>query len=96
MIQTTPSMTAPVRLQADELVETPSELRRALRSLLKARWPLLALIVLGIVGFFALFGPNIAPKDPNRQTLRARLTPPTFVAETPNPDYPLGSDALGA
>ncbi|XWX03919.1 ABC transporter permease [Aggregatilineales bacterium SYSU G02658] len=95
MIQTTPSMTAPVRLPADELVETPSELRRALRSLFKARWPLLALIVLGIVGFFALFGPNIAPKDPNRQTLRARLTPPMFAAETPNPDYPLGSDALG-
>ncbi len=71
------------------------ELRRARRSLLKARWPILAIIILSVMFFLALFGPQIAPKDPNRQTLILRLQAPM----TPNAegvvDFPLGTDALG-
>jgi peptide/nickel transport system permease protein len=55
----------------------------------------LALIVLLIVGFFAVFGPNIAPKDPNRQTLVARLKPPLQQNAQGITEYPLGTDGLG-
>jgi peptide/nickel transport system permease protein len=69
--------------------------RRAWRSLLRAKWPLLALLILSIVFAAAAFGPSLAPRDPNRQNIMARLQPPM----TPNRQgailNPLGTDALG-
>lgn len=70
--------------------------KRARISLIKARWPAFALIILAFMVFLAIFGPNIAPKDPNRNNLIERLIPPFQVdAETGVMDYPLGTDALG-
>jgi peptide/nickel transport system permease protein len=83
------------KTRPETLVAAPSEFRRAGRALLRAGWPVLALIVLLIVGFFAVFGPNIAPKDPNRQTLVARLKPPLQQNAQGITEYPLGTDALG-
>ena len=70
--------------------------KRARISLIKARWPAFALLVLAFMLFLAIFGPNIAPKDPNRNNLIERLMPPFQVdAETGQVEYPLGTDALG-
>lgn len=70
--------------------------KRAAKSLLAARWPLVAIFLLSLVAFFAVFGPNIAPKDPNRQNLILRLRAP-FVQdeETGIVEFPLGTDGLG-
>lgn len=69
--------------------------RRAWRSLLRARWPLLGLLILAIVGLAAAFGPSVAPRDPNRQAIMARLKPPMSVDRQGKVDYVLGTDALG-
>lgn len=74
----------------------PSPWARAGRSLVKRRYPLIALFILIGVIFLALFGPNIAPKDPNRQDLFGRLVAPMTVDKTSGViKYPLGTDSLG-
>ncbi|MCC7449383.1 MAG: ABC transporter permease [Anaerolineae bacterium] len=73
----------------------PSIWRRASHSLLQARWPVLAIVILIVVAFLALFGPQVAPKDPNRQRLVARLQPPYTADSRGVVDFPLGTDALG-
>lgn len=77
------------------LSKSPSNWQRARVSLLKARWPIVALIVLGIVGFMAVFGPQVSPKDPNRQSLILRLTAPMTVNAEGVVEFPLGTDGLG-
>jgi peptide/nickel transport system permease protein len=77
------------------LYKPPSPWRRARRSLIRARWPLVALIIISVVAVTALFGPQISPKDPNRQTLVARLKPPGALDAKGVVQYPLGTDSLG-
>ncbi|MEZ4671428.1 MAG: ABC transporter permease [Anaerolineae bacterium] len=72
-----------------------SEWRRARRSLLKAKWPLLGFFILGVVVFMALFAGQIAPKDPNRQSLIERLMEPMKPNAEGKIDYILGTDGLG-
>jgi peptide/nickel transport system permease protein len=69
--------------------------RRAAVSLLRAGWPVFALIVLLIVTYLAIFGQRIAPKDPNRLSLRDRLVEPWQRNEEGVIEYPLGTDAIG-
>jgi len=69
--------------------------RRARRSLLRAKWPLLALALLLLITAAALFGPSVAPVDPNRQNLIARLQPPLAVDRRSHRVYWMGTDALG-
>jgi len=69
--------------------------KRARMSLIKARWPVLALIVMIIVLVLAIIGPAIAPKDPNRQALIKRLQPPATQNAQGIDEYPLGTDGLG-
>lgn len=69
--------------------------RRARISILRARWPVLALLILAAVTFLAIFGPRIAPKDPNRLTLSARLQPPMEENRQGEVEYYLGTDDLG-
>jgi peptide/nickel transport system permease protein len=67
---------------------------RALRSMVAAKWPLIALLVLLVTVFVAVLGPALAPMDPNRQNIILRLAPP--LAEGPNGQmFLMGSDALG-
>jgi peptide/nickel transport system permease protein len=68
---------------------------RARRSLLKAGLPVVALMILGLLLFLAFFGPNIAPKDPNRQNLIGRLQPPFQADAAGIVQFPLGTDGLG-
>ncbi len=70
-------------------------LRRVVKSLLKAKWPLLAVVVLLFVSFTAITGPSLAPKDPNRQNLIARLQPPLHTDRNDRIDAWLGTDGLG-
>ncbi|MCA0454072.1 MAG: ABC transporter permease [Chloroflexi bacterium] len=73
----------------------PSAWARAARSLVKRRYPLIGLLILLGVIFLAVFGPNIAPKDPNRQDLFARLVAPMTPDRTGVIKNPLGTDSLG-
>lgn len=70
-------------------------LRRAWRSMLRARWPFFALVVLIVMIGFTVFGPQIAPKDPNRQNIIARLQPPMVESRAGGVEFYLGTDGLG-
>jgi peptide/nickel transport system permease protein len=82
-------------LSGKMLVEQVSVWTRARASLIKARWPLLAVIILFTMMLMATIGPQISPKDPNRQNLILRLTAPMTPNEEGIIDFPLGTDALG-
>ncbi len=69
---------------------SPSTWQRARFSLVRARWPLVALGVLAFALIIAVIGPSITPKDPNRQTLIIRLKPPLEEE-----GFLLGTDSLG-
>jgi peptide/nickel transport system permease protein len=69
--------------------------RRQWRSLYRAKWPLLAVILLLIVTFTAIFGPSLAPHDPNRQDIIARLRRPMQTAHRGHVRFLLGTDGLG-
>lgn len=91
MATANPSLAPVVQLKPPE----PSVLKRAVRSLLKAKWPILALFILGAVVFMALFAAQIVPKDPNRQNLVERLFEPLHRDESGQIQYFLGTDGLG-
>ena len=67
---------------------------RVWRSLVAARWPLAAVVILAVVLIVAIFGPWLAPADPNRQSLALRLAPP-LTAGAAGGTFWLGSDGLG-
>ena len=69
-------------------------LNRMWRSLLKAKFPLAALVVLAAIVVLAVGADAFAPHDPNTIDMSVRLLPPAF-AEGGNPAYPLGTDGLG-
>jgi peptide/nickel transport system permease protein len=68
---------------------------RAWSSLVRKGWPLLAIVVLLLVGVAAVAGPRIAPKDPNRQNIIVRLQPPMTPDRAGNVQFMLGTDGLG-
>lgn len=91
-------MTAPAdavdTLPPDKGSRTRRELRRAMQSFIAAKWPILALFILIAVLVAAVFGPALAPMDPNRQNIILRLAEP--MAEGPRgATFWMGSDALG-
>jgi peptide/nickel transport system permease protein len=68
---------------------------RARRSLWRAKWPLAALVLLLILTGAALFGPSLAPRDPERQDIIARLKQPMQMDRRKQHTYVLGTDGLG-
>ena len=80
---------------ADETGGSRREWRRAFRSMVRGGWPVFALIILLVVSFAAAFGPQLAPKDPNRQNIIARLKEPMTENRAGEVEYVLGTDALG-
>jgi len=70
-------------------------LRHALTSLRRAKWPMLAILLLLVIGFAALFGPEVAPRDPNRQDIIARLKQPMQTDRRGTTVFLLGTDGLG-
>ncbi len=91
-----PKRSALLTIASDGLQEEQlSFTSRAWTSLLRARFPLLALAILVLATFMALLGPEIAPKDPNRQNLILRLRAPMTREADGSIEFPLGTDALG-
>jgi len=90
-VETVPSRT-PIKVRP--MSHRRRELRRALRSMVQAKWPLVALLVLLLVIFAAIFGPLISPLDPNRQDIMMRLADP-LTAGRRNAFFWLGTDGLG-
>lgn len=70
------------------------EFRRAVRSMVQAKWPLLALFILICVAIAGIFGPWISPLDPNRQDIMLRLADPLTEGRR-NAFFLLGTDGLG-
>ncbi|MFT3973716.1 MAG: ABC transporter permease [Amaricoccus sp.] len=85
--------------QAPQIVTRPMshrrrEFRRAMRSMVQAKWPLVAALILLCVTFAAIFGPWISPLDPNRQDIMMRLADPLTEGRR-NAFFLLGTDGLG-
>jgi peptide/nickel transport system permease protein len=91
MATATQPLSAIIQLKPPE----PSVIKRAGRSLFKAKWPILALLILGTVIFMAVFAAQIVPRDPNRQSLVERLLEPMHRDESGQVQYFLGTDGLG-
>ncbi len=70
------------------------ELRRAFQSMVTSRWALIGMLILLLVTFIAIFGPWLAPFDPDRQNLLMRLRKPGMPGQG-DLTYWLGSDQLG-
>lgn len=70
------------------------ELRRAFQSMMTSRWALVGMLILLVVTFVAIFGPWLAPFDPNRQNIMMRLLEPGADGAG-DLTYWLGSDQLG-
>jgi peptide/nickel transport system permease protein len=66
-----------------------------LARLWRAKFPIAAILVLLAVTGAAAFAPEIAPRDPNRQSIIARLAPPLTPNRQGRIDFILGSDGLG-
>jgi peptide/nickel transport system permease protein len=67
--------------------------RRVWRSLVAAKWPVLALGILAVVAVVAALGPWLAPLDPARQSITSRLAEP--LTDVQGVTHWLGSDVLG-
>jgi peptide/nickel transport system permease protein len=70
-----------------------ARLSYARQSLLRSPVGIAGLILVSVVLFLAIFGPNVSPHDPAQHNLRARFKPPGFTGE--NGTYLLGTDQLG-
>ncbi|MDV3251074.1 ABC transporter permease [Devosia sp. BK] len=70
------------------------EFRRAIRSMVQAKWPVVAALILFCVAIAALFGPWISPLDPNRQDIMMRLADPLTEGRR-DAFFLLGTDGLG-
>ncbi|WP_291835990.1 ABC transporter permease [Limimaricola sp.] len=85
---------------ADTMVALPPQRRgdgwrRAWRSMVRGRWPLLALFILALLILAAILGPTISPLDPNRQNIMTRLEAPMVADRAGHVKFFLGSDGLG-
>lgn len=75
------------------LTAAPAPSRALARKILRHRGFMIGFVILLAIGLIALFAPLIAPHDPYKQDLLARLVPPVFLGGDWN--HVLGTDALG-
>ncbi len=66
----------------------------AWRRLKRNKAAVIGLIYIGIMGLIAIFGPWLAPHDPNHIPFDARANTPPFWMEGSDSRYPLGTDSL--
>lgn len=94
--QTAVTAAPPTPAPADQILRrSPSTWKRASASLVRAKWPVLAIFFLILFIFAAVFSPQLAPKDPNRQNLILRLQPPFTPNAEGEVEFILGTDGLG-
>ena len=94
MTDLSPAAAAPPEAAAATVPHRRREWRRAWESMLASRWALAGVLILLVAAFVAIFGPWLAPLDPNRQNLIARLLEPGSAGRG-DVVYWLGSDHLG-
>ncbi len=81
--------------QLDALYQPQSFTRRAVASMLQARYPVAALLFLTLIALCAAFAPQLAPKDPNRIEIFDTLKPPLTYDRDGELEYVLGTDSTG-
>lgn len=79
----------------DEMYTPQSFVQRAKTSMVKARYPVIAIIFLTLIALCAIFAPQLAPKDPNRIEIFDTLKPPLSVDREGEIEYILGTDSTG-
>ena len=79
----------------DEIYTPPSATRRALTSMVKARFPPFAVLVLVLIALCAIFAPQLATKDPNRVEIFETLKPPLTYDRKGEFQFVLGTDSTG-
>ena len=94
MTDLSPAAAAPPEAAAATVPHRRREWRRAWESMLASRWALAGVLILLVAAVVAIFGPWLAPLDPNRQNLIARLLEPGSPGRG-DVVYWLGSDHLG-
>ena len=79
-----------------QAVLVPAPQRVGLPKILRTvkRWPVLPLAMLMLVVFAGVMAPWIAPEDPRKGNLRARMVPPVWL-EGGSMEHVLGTDHLG-
>ena len=81
--------------QLVELYEPQSFLKRATTSMVRARYPAVAVIFLTLITLCAVFAPQLATKDPNRIEIFDTLLPPLTTNRDGELEYILGTDSSG-
>ena len=81
--------------QMDALYTPQSFVQRATTSMVKARYPVVAVIFLTFIALCAIFAPQLAPKDPNRVDVFVTLKPPLSTNRQGEIEFVLGTDSAG-
>ena len=81
--------------QMEEMYEPQSFKRRAITSMVQARYPVVAVIFLALIALCAVFATQLAPKDPNRIEIFDTLKPPFSTNRQGEMEYILGTDSTG-
>ncbi len=81
--------------QIEEMYEPQSFKRRAITSMVQARYPVVAVIFLALIALCAVFATQLAPKDPNRIEIFDTLKPPFSTNRQGEMEYILGTDSTG-
>ena len=81
--------------QIDELYKPQSFFQRATSSMVKARFPVVAIIFLALISLCAIFAQQLAPKDPNRIEIFDTLKPPLSYDREGELEYILSTDSTG-
>ncbi len=81
--------------QMEEMYEPQSFKRRAITSMVQARYPVVAVIFLALIALCAVFATQLAPKDPNRIEIFDTLKPPFSYNRDGELEYILGTDSTG-
>jgi len=81
--------------QLDEIYTPQSFVQRATTSMVKARYPVVAVIFLILIALCALLATQLAPKDPNRVDVFVTLKPPLSTNRQGEIEFLLGTDSAG-
>ncbi len=81
--------------QMEEMYEPQSFKRRAITSMVQARYPVVAVIFLALIALCAVFATQLSPKDPNRIEIFDTLKPPFSYNRDGELEYILGTDSTG-
>ncbi|MDE2853558.1 MAG: ABC transporter permease [Chloroflexota bacterium] len=81
--------------QMEEMYEPQTFLQRAITSMSRARYPVVAIIFLTLIALCAIFAAQLAPKDPNRIEIFDTLKAPLSYDRDGELEYILGTDSTG-